>query len=90
MLVKAPRVAGAPAALECRLTEVFEPKDLDGRDHDIKVVAGEVVGVHIDDAMLTDGLFDNVKAGNVARLGYMDFSSVTEVFSMRRPRWDVD
>src|SRR6185312_10741128 len=81
-LVKAPRVAGAPAALECRLTEIFEPKDLEGRDHDIKVVAGEVVGIHIDDAMLTDGLFDVVKAGNVARLGYMDYSSVTEIFSM--------
>ena len=90
VLVKAPRVAGAPAALECRLTEIFEPKDLEGRDHDIKVVAGEVVGIHIDDAMLTNGLFDNIKAGNVARLGYMDFSSVTEVFSMRRPRWDAD
>ena len=90
VLVKTPRVAGAPAALECRLTEIFEPKDLQGRDHAIKVVAGEVVGIHIDDAMLTDGLFDVVKAGNVARLGYMDFSSVTEVFSMRRPRWDAD
>ena len=70
-----------------RLTEIFEPKDLEGRDHDVKVVAGEVVGIHIDDAMLTDGLFDVVKAGNVARLGYLDFSSVTRVFSMRRPRW---
>ncbi len=63
---------------------------MQGRDHAIRVVAGEVVGIHIDDAMLTDGLFDVVKAGNVARLGYMDFSSVTEVFSMRRPRWDAD
>ena len=89
-LVKAPRVAGAPAALECKLTEIFAPKDLEGRDHDIKVVTGEVVGIHIDDAMLTDGLFDVVKAGNVARLGYMDYSSVTEIFSMRRPRWKVD
>ena len=90
VLVKAPRVAGAPAALECKLTEIFEPKDLEGRDHHIKVVAGEVIGIHIDDAMLTDGLFDVVKAGNVARLGYLDFSSVTEIFTMRRPRWKVD
>ena len=73
MLVAAPRVAGAPAALECKVTEIFEPKDLDGsRDRRI-VVVGEVVGIHIDDAMLTDGLFDVVKAGNVARLGYMDY-----------------
>jgi len=90
LIVKAPRVAGAPAALECKVTEIFEPRDLRGIDSGARVVAGEVVGIHIDDAMLTDGLFDVVKAGNVARLGYMDFSTVTEVFAMRRPRWEAD
>jgi flavin reductase (DIM6/NTAB) family NADH-FMN oxidoreductase RutF len=90
VLVEAPRVAGAPAALECKVTEIFEPKDLQGRSSGAVVVAGEVVGVHIDDAMLTNGLFDAVKAGNVARLGYMDYSAVTEIFSMRRPRWKAD
>jgi flavin reductase (DIM6/NTAB) family NADH-FMN oxidoreductase RutF len=89
VLVKAPRVAGAPAALECRLTEIFEPKDRHGRPSGAVVVAGEVVGVHIDDAMLADGLFDVVKAGNVSRLGYFDFSTVTATFAMRRPRWDT-
>jgi flavin reductase (DIM6/NTAB) family NADH-FMN oxidoreductase RutF len=90
VLVKAPRVAGAPAALECKVTEIFEPKDLRGKSSGAFIVAGEVVGVHIDDAMLTDGLFDAVKAGNVARLGYMDYSAVTEIFSVRRPRWKAD
>jgi len=90
VLVKAPRVAGVPAALECKVTEIFEPKDLQGAGSGAQVVAGEVVGVHIDDAMLTDGRFDAVKAGNVARLGYMDYSAVTEVFTMRRPRWEPD
>jgi flavin reductase (DIM6/NTAB) family NADH-FMN oxidoreductase RutF len=90
ILVKAPRVANAPAALECKVTEIFEPKDMQGRGSGTMVVAGEVVGVHIDDAMLTDGLFDVVKAGNVSRLGYMDYSAVTDVFSMQRPRWEID
>lgn len=90
VLVAAPRVAGAPAALECRVTEIFEPKDLQGRPSSATVVAGEVIGVHIDDEMLTDGLFDAVKAGNVARLGYMDYAAVSAVFSLRRPRWQVD
>jgi len=89
-LVAPPRVADAPAALECKVTEIFRPKALDGRDCGSVVVAGEVVGVHIDDAVLTNGLFDAVKAGNVARLGYMDYAAVTEVFSMRRPRWKAD
>ncbi len=86
-LVSPPRVKGVPAALECKVTEVFDPKGLDGRSAGATVVAGEVVGIHIDDAMLTDGLFDIVKAGNVARLGYHDYTSVDAVFSKKRPRW---
>lgn len=89
-LVKPPRVAAAPAALECKLTEIFRPKALDGSPSKAFVVVGQVIGVYIDDAMLTDGLFDIVKAGNVSRLGYMDFASVTETFPMRRPRWKAD
>lgn len=86
-LVAAPRVAEAHAALECRVTELIEPKRLDGRPAGVFVCVGEVVGVHIDEAMLADGLFDNVRAGNVARLGYFDFSSVAALFAMRRPKW---
>jgi flavin reductase (DIM6/NTAB) family NADH-FMN oxidoreductase RutF len=89
-LVAAPRVAEAHAALECRVTETFEPKGLDGRPAGVHVCAGEVIGVHIDEAVLTDGLFDNIKAGNVSRLGYMGFSTVTETFAMRRPKWKAD
>ncbi|MBU0582855.1 MAG: flavin reductase family protein [Alphaproteobacteria bacterium] len=89
-LVAPPRVAEAPAALECKVTEVLRPKALDGSDSGSFVVVGEVVGVHIDDAFLTDGLFDAVKAGNVARLGYMEYSSVESAFAMRRPRWQDD
>lgn len=87
-LVAPPRVGEAHAALECKVTEWLEPKGFDGRPSGNIVVFGEVVGVHIDDAMLTDGLFDIVRAGNTARLGYMDYASVTETFQMRRPRWE--
>jgi flavin reductase (DIM6/NTAB) family NADH-FMN oxidoreductase RutF len=89
-LVAAPRVAEAPAALECKVTEIFEPKGLDGKPAGVHVCTGEVIGIHIDEAVLTDGLFDNVKAGNVSRLGYLDFSAITETFAMRRPKWKAD
>lgn len=89
-LVKPPRVAQAPAALECRVTEILRPRALSGEETGAVVVAGEVVGVHIDDTYLRDGLFDIVRAGNVSRLGYMDYASVNEIFSMRRPRWGRD
>lgn len=89
-LVAPPRVAEAHAALECKVTEIFEPKGLDGRPAGVHVCAGQVIGVHIDEAVLTDGLFDNVKAGNVSRLGYLDFSAITGTFAMRRPKWGED
>ncbi len=87
-LVRPPRVGEAHAALECKVTEIIQPKGLDGRSGDRFVVLGEVVGVYIDEAVMTDGLFDIVKAGTISRLGYMDYATVTETFSMRRPLWE--
>ena len=90
-MVKAPRVAEAHAALECKVVDGFHPKGVDGTPAKAFVTIGEVVGVHIDDAMLTqDGLFDMVKAGNLARLGYFDYLSIEQTFQMRRPRWTDD
>ena len=86
-LVRPPRVGEAHAALECKVTEIHRPKGLDGKSGERFMVIGEVVGIHIDEAVMTDGLFDIVKAGNVARLGYMDYAAVTETFSMQRPKW---
>jgi len=87
-LVAAPRVGEAYAALECKVTEIYRPRGLDGMSGERFMVLGEVVGIHIDEAVMTDGLFDVVKAGSVSRLGYMDYAAVTEIFSMRRPRWE--
>lgn len=89
-LVATPRVAEAQAALECRVTEVFEPKTLDGTHGGNYVVAGQVVGVHIDDDLIVDGRFDILRAGNVGRLGYRDYAAVESVFSLVQPRWDAD
>lgn len=89
-LVQPPRVAEAPAALECKVTEIFRPRGLDGVQAGAIVVIGEVVGVFIDETYLVDGLFDAGKAGNVARLGYMDYAAVENIFAMRRPRWNED
>lgn len=85
--VSPPRVAEAHAALECKVTEIVQPKGLDGSIAGVTVVIGECIGVHIDDAVLTDGLFDIVKAGTTARLGYRDYATVTETFELVRPSW---
>jgi hypothetical protein len=51
------------------------------------MVIGEVVGVHImDDAIKDNGFIDPVLLRPLARLGYLDYSVVDEVFTMSRPK----
>jgi flavin reductase (DIM6/NTAB) family NADH-FMN oxidoreductase RutF len=85
-IVPVPRVRDAPAALECRHVRTLRLTDAAGREIDSWLVLGEVVGVHIDEAVLTDGFVDPAKLAPVGRLGYLDFTVVREVFAMPRPR----
>ena len=74
------RVAGAPAALECRLTRIVR---LAGEAN--WMVLGTVTGVHLRDDCLVDGRFDVTRYQPLARLGYQDYAAVGEVFEMTRP-----
>ena len=87
-LIGAPRVAEAYATLECVLTDIQNPKDRHGNPVNAFMVMGEVVGVHINEAILTNGLVDMAKAQPVSRLGYREFASVSATFQMFRPKWD--
>jgi flavin reductase (DIM6/NTAB) family NADH-FMN oxidoreductase RutF len=84
-LVRVPRVAAARAALECRLLRIVELTDLAGQACDARVVFGQVVGIHIDDAMVSNGRVDMSRLQLLARLGYKDYSVTSEVFEMDRP-----
>jgi len=85
-LVKASRVAEAPAALECRLLQISELKDLEGRPTQNFMVLGQVVAAHIDPAFLKDGLFDTAAAKPIGRCGYRaDYAEVDHLFEMARP-----
>ena len=74
------RVAAAPANLECRVTQIVP---LEGAAN--VAVFGEVVGVHLRDDCLVDGLFDVTRFNPLARLGYRDYATVREVFALSRP-----
>ena len=84
-LVKAPRVAASPAALECRVVQSLQFRDVDGAELEGWMIIGQVVGVHIDDAFLRDGRFDTAAAQPLARCGYRDYATVTDVFEALRP-----
>lgn len=85
--VKPPRVAEAPAALECRLLQILPLKDLEGRPAEHFLALGQVVGVHIDRAYLKGGMFDTAAARPIARCGYRgDYAEVDHLFEMVRPK----
>lgn len=84
-LVRPPRVAGSPAAFECRVTEMVKLKDVDGRDSGRRLVLGRVVGVHIDERFVKAGRVDSAAMRPIARGGYDEYSVVERVFSMPRP-----
>ena len=47
---------------------------------------GEVERIHVaDEVIMADGKIDIVKIRPLARLGYYDYTSVTNVFEMRIP-----
>lgn len=89
-IVKAPRVAESPAALECRLWKVLELPSA-GREGYV-VAFGHVVGVFIDDAFIRDGMVDTGAMRPIARQGYMEYSVVTPetVFALNRPEVSAD
>jgi flavin reductase (DIM6/NTAB) family NADH-FMN oxidoreductase RutF len=78
--IPCPRVADAPATLECRVTQIIA---LPGKVN--VLVLGEVTGIHLRDDCLVEGRFDVTRYAPLARLGYSDYAAVREVFAMARP-----
>jgi len=84
-LVKPPRVAAAPCALECKLLQITTLKDIDGTAMDCHVVFGQVIGVHIEDGFIVEGRLDTAAMKPIARCGYDEYAVVEAVFAMQRP-----
>ena len=82
-LVRPPRVAASPCALECKLLQIVHLTELDGASHR-HVVFGRVVGVHIDDRFLNNGRLDTAAMQPIARCGYADYAVLDKVFQMAR------
>jgi flavin reductase (DIM6/NTAB) family NADH-FMN oxidoreductase RutF len=87
-LVKPPRVAEAPAALECKWLQTVPLTPLEGGEARYFLVIGQVVGIHIEDRFLVDGLVDTAAMQPIARAGYHDYfvSTPETKFSIRRPK----
>ena len=80
--VRPRRVRGSPVQFECRL---IQQMDIPGHtpDSQARILVGEVVGIHIDDAALTpDGRIDIPRLRPLARLGYRDYTDVRHAYEL--------
>ncbi len=87
--VAAPRVAGSPVQFECRMTQIVRLTTKEGDAVDTWLVLGEVVGVHIDRALIADGVYHTARAHPITRGGGAgDYFEITDTarFDMPRPR----
>lgn len=84
--ISVPRVAASPVAIECVLSQIVPLVTRDGKKIQSEVIFGEVVGIHISEDVIVDGILDISRTRPLARLGYMDYCIVDEVFAMKRPK----
>ena len=79
-LVKPPRIAASPVQMECRYHSCLQ---IPGNHGPHYLMVGRVHGIHIkDDVIGADGKIDILKIRPLARLGYLDYTSVESFFTM--------
>jgi len=85
LLVKPPRIKATPCALECKWLRTVTLDDIDGNPAPRLIAFGQVIGVHIDERFIRDGLVDTAAMKPIMRAGYHDYFVAQEDtrFSMR-------
>jgi flavin reductase (DIM6/NTAB) family NADH-FMN oxidoreductase RutF len=87
-VISVPYVAEAPVVFECKKTQIIQLKDQYAKSIESWLILGEVVGVHIDQDLLNEGVFDTVAANPVLRGGgagdYFQISDESK-FELFRP-----
>ena len=84
--IAVPRVAESPVSFECRVSQIVQLQGAAGNTVETWLVLGEVVAVHIAQALLRDGVYDTAAAHPILRGGGAgDYFALGERFVMRRP-----
>jgi flavin reductase (DIM6/NTAB) family NADH-FMN oxidoreductase RutF len=86
-IVAVPRVLESPVSFECKCSEIIRLKSASGADTNGWLMMGEVVGVHIAQALLRDGIYDTAGSRTILRGGgpadYFEIGP-DNLFRMRR------
>ena len=78
VLVKPPRVKASPCALECKWLLTVRVNDIDGSPAGRLIAFGQVIGIHIDERFIKNGLLDTAAMKPIMRAGYQDYFVATE------------
>ena len=91
-MVKPARVALSPSALECTLWKTIDLPALPEQTQGYTMALLNVIGVHIKDEYIKEGMVDTVAMQAVSRLGYMDYATVSadSLFTLNRPAVSED
>ncbi len=87
-VIAVPRVAESPVTFECRATQIIPLQTADGAVVPSWFIVGEVVAVHIDRALLVNGIYDTAAGQPVLRGGGAgDYFAITpeNKFVLDRP-----
>ena len=88
-LVAPRRVKASPMHFECVVSQTL---DFPGRVPKAagRIVIGHVIGIHIADEVITDdGRVDLLRLRPLARLGYLDYTTVDSRFELAVPGFDT-
>lgn len=77
--VSVPRLADAPVAMECRLSQVI-PFGHTGAEF----VVGEVTRFHLRDGLMRDGKVETLELDPVCRLGGPNYATLGRIITLRR------
>jgi flavin reductase (DIM6/NTAB) family NADH-FMN oxidoreductase RutF len=83
-LINVPMVKESPVKFECEYHSTIK---LPGNPPmgTVDIVIGKVIGVHISDTVLTNGLLDVKKTMPIARCGYYQYAVIRDTFDMIIP-----
>ena len=87
-IVSVPRVAESPVSFECKVTQIIQLQGANGAKAQAWLTLGEVVAVHIDKAMIRDGVYQTALARPIVRAGRKgDYFEIRQdaMFEMPRP-----
>ena len=88
-LIGVPRVGESPVSFECRLTQQIQLQTINGDAVQTWLTLGQVVGVHIANSLLKEGVYDTAAAQPILRGGGpADYCAIEPdgLFRMTRPR----